>query len=472
VSDFLGLDGFADLQQQLLRVDYNQFATAALAPLGQAPARHHRVLNAELQRWAERRGSRLIVMMPPGAAKSTYCSVLFPPWLMQFPGIETIITASASADLAEAFLTKAYRVATEMAPILGYGFEQARLNTWRTDNGRELRAFGAGAGTAGRRADAVIIDDPFGSWADAARQGKRDEIWDWYTGDIVNRLRPGGRVLIVLTHWNQDDIAGRLIEHMGDGGEIWDIVRMQAIYDGSEPDPLGRQVGEALWPEWEGVEALEIKRGAIGEMKWASLFQQNPVAAMGLLFPVEKIGARDAMPEGPRISCRYWDLASTESRIVGVGDWTVGLKLTQVGEGHWVVEDVRRVKLSPDGVKQLMLQTAADDGRGCIIGLPQDPGSAGKFVVSDLTAMLKGYIVKPERETGSKETRAEPVASQVEAGNVSMMRAPWNAAFIEELRAFPNGKHDDQVDGLAGAFKRLFKPARKTQAINVPWGVR
>jgi predicted phage terminase large subunit-like protein len=113
--------------------------------------------------------------------------------------------------------------------------------------------------------------------------------------------------------------------------------------------------------------------------------------------------------------------------------------------------------------------TARIDGHDVPIGLPEDPGQAGKSQVSYLTRQLAGYRVIPSRETGAKATRAAPVASQIEAGNITLLRAHWNHAFIEELRDFPYGRKDDQVDALSRAFSMLLDIGAPARVLAVPY---
>jgi predicted phage terminase large subunit-like protein len=465
-------DGIGDVQADLIRASYRRFCEAALKPLGQAPARHHKVMIRALQGVGERKKRRVLIKMPPNSAKTTYSTIMFPPWLLAQPWVNHIITASANGDLANSFLAKSLDVANRMKDALGYDFAQCRSDYWKTSTGKELAAFGAGADTAGRRADAVLIDDPFGSWRDANSKAERDRIDDWYRGDIINRLNPGGAVILVMTHWNKDDQAGRLIERMNEGGEHWDVISMQAIYDGTEPDPLGRNIGEVLWPERFPLAEVLAKRAEIGEAMFAALHQQNPIPPGGLMFAIDKLQTIDALPPlfqpappgafnpGPqpgapkRRTVRYWDIAMTEAAGDARPDWTVGLKLTEINK-KWIIEDVRRLQKSRAGVEKAILDTARADGRGVQIGLPQDPGAAGKFMSSTLVAMLAGFNVRADRELGKKAERALPVAAQVENGNIAMVKAPWNDVFRTELAVFPGGRNDDQVDALAGAFRIL-----------------
>ena len=119
------------------------------------------------------------------------------------------------------------------------------------------------------------------------------------------------------------------------------------------------------------------------------------------------------------------------------------------------IVDMVRGRWGPDGVENTIIQTAKMDGRSVGIRLPQDPGQAGKAQAKNFITKLSGFNVKAETVSGDKITRAQPFAAQVNIGNVKMLSGDWNKALIEELRNFPNGTHDDQVDGCSDAFNEL-----------------
>jgi predicted phage terminase large subunit-like protein len=431
------------------------WCTTALEPYDQVPARHHRLLIDELECVAGGTTDRLAIFMPPGAAKSRYASILFPPWfLAQKPGLD-VIAASYNAELAEDFSGAAIGICQEHATTLGYslrGREPSR-KLWRTSNRGSYRAAGAGGGITGRRADLIVIDDPIRGREDADSETLRGRVWDWYRAEVVTRLKPGGRVVLIQTRWHEADLAGQLLNEMKSGGDHWRVLSLPAIAE-DDNDPLGRRPGQALWPEYEDAAALERKRIAVGEREWASLYQQRPRPREGAMFKREKIVILDVAPAGGQV-VRYWDFASTKKQPRNDPDWTVGLKLQQASAGLFVVVDVVRLRGSPDEVLEALVNTAAQDGRAVRIGLPQDPGEAGKTVVLYRTRALAGYSVESTRETGAKVTRWDPVASQANVGNLAVVRAPWNRVLLDELAGVPSAAHDDQADALAGAFAML-----------------
>lgn len=162
----------------------------------------------------------------------------------------------------------------------------------------------------------------------------------------------------------------------------------------------------------------------------------------------------DAVPAGGD-TVRAWDQAATKPTAENPDpDWTVGLKMNKV-EGIYYIEHVERFRDSPGQVDQSIKNTAISDGKSVTVRLAQDPGQAGKSQASQQVKMLAGFNVKTKPVTGDKVTRAKPLSSQAEAGNVKLLRGPWNEAFITESEAFSDGAHEDQVDAAADAFDEL-----------------
>lgn len=406
---------------------------------------------------------RLMVQMPPGSAKSTYASILLPAWWFAQHPKDSIIAASHTAGLATHFGRRARSVIIEQSHTLGYKLAEGdRGNShWSTSTGGEYYAIGVRGAIIGRRADLVILDDPVRSQVEADSLIHRDRIWEWYRSDLIPRLKPKARIVLVMTRWHDDDLCGRLLAQYA--GE-WRCLRLPALAE--EGDPLNRSPGDPLWPEWEALEALQRRRSSVGERAWSAQFQQSPRPSTGTLFKVSLFDYIDETPSRPTgLVMRAWDLAATAGSSDNDPDWTVGVKLMRHESGRHIVLDVVRLRGSPREVEERIAITACADGNGVTISLPEDPGQAGKSQVAYLASRLAGYHVVTSRETGAKTTRATPVASQIEAGNVAIVRANWNHVFVEELRDFPHGRKDDQVDALARAFNMLVQlnaPARMT----------
>lgn len=451
-------------ERQAVRTSLTEWARLALSQVGHQPALHHALLLRELE--ALTRGSidRLMVLMPPGSAKSTYASVLFPAWwFVQHPS-SGVIATSHTADLAEHFGRQVRNLIVEHGPRLGYSLKSDNRSAgrWQISTRGEYFAAGVRGPITGRRADLAIIDDPIKSHAEADSPSYRDHVWNWYRTELMTRLKPGGRVVLIMTRWHEDDLGGRLLA--SEAAE-WRALRLPALAE--ENDPLGRVPGAPLWPEWEDAAALRRKRSAVGERVWSALFQQTPRPPTGALFKVSQVSLADDLPGCGR-SVRAWDIAATAERDASDPDWTVGLKLHRDEAGRFTVLDVIRLRGTVHEVNQTVARTAREDGVGVTIGIPQDPGSAGKFMVQQFATLLAGYHLVCSPETGAKITRARPISAQIEAGNFSVLRSSWTAAFVEELRDFPLGRKDDQVDALSRAFSMLTDAAVPARRVNVP----
>jgi predicted phage terminase large subunit-like protein len=272
---------------------------------------------------------------------------------------------------------------------------------------------------------------------------------DWYQNDLYTRLHPGAAIVLIMTRWHSLDLAGQLLEQANEGGEQWEVVSLPAIAE--EHDLIGRQPGEALWPERYSVEDFDRIKKTVGSYAFSALYQQTPTPRDGGFFKPEWFRIVEPAPIPPNSNlCRAWDTAAT----VGGGDYTAGVWMCRTGDTYRV-KHVSRGQWSPATRRTVQRQIAETDGRETIVHLAQDPGSAGVDQVQHDTRNLIGYGVISKRPTGSKEVRAMPMAAAFESGSIELERGDWNRDFIDELCSFPTGKHDDQVDAAADAFNYL-----------------
>lgn len=168
----------------------------------------------------------------------------------------------------------------------------------------------------------------------------------------------------------------------------------------------------------------------------------------------------DVPPADMEATVRYWDLAATEPKDGSDPDYTVGVKIGRKNDIYYVL-DVQRERLTPGKIEQLIKNTAAQDGVDTVIYMEQEPGSSGVNTISTYRRLLAGYQFRPNKTTGSKELRANIASSQAEGGNIKIVKAYWNDAFLNELAAFPTkGVHDDAVDACSGAMEKIIKLGR------------
>jgi predicted phage terminase large subunit-like protein len=438
------------------RTDLTSWSVEGQKDRGFKPAAHHRLLISYLEKVASGDTKRLMVFMPPGSAKSTYASHLFPAWMFERRRNLRIIGASHTTDLALDFSGKIQQFIVENEDVLTYKLRTEQKQRWYTTNGGSYLAAGVGTAIPGFRADIGIIDDPVKSRDAADSEGDRQKVWQWYLGSFERRLTPGAAVILILTRWHEDDLAGRLLEVQGDK---WEMISLPA--EAEEYDQLGREPGDWLWndDDWGyGAELEEIKtrlEEAGASREWSSQYQQHPRPLDGSIFKTMMVSKLLAAPVGDTV--RAWDLGATRDTGSRDPSWTRGVKLTRTDMGRFVVSDVASIRGTPDEVERVILNTSNQDGRRVRIGMPQDPGQAGKAQAAYYAKKLAGFILEISPETGDKATRASPVASQVNIGNLDIVDGKWNKPFLDELAAFPSGAHEDQVDALSRGFSMLIE---------------
>jgi predicted phage terminase large subunit-like protein len=448
---------------------YEAYCRLAARRRGWRLAPHHKLIVNAIDDVIWRRGPmRLLITAPPGCAKSTYGSQMVPGYFFAHEPLGRMIGGSHTQDLADDFSSMAMNFIRENSIELGYDvggkFTRQSARAWGTAKGGKYRAIGVGKRIAGERADLVFLDDPVGHTDEVDSLEKRDKLWRWFWTDLRTRLRPGGRIVVMMTRWHEDDIAGRLLKKARPGE--WRVLQIAA--EAGEDDVLGRRPGEMLWEGTYGfAEELRVIKAefeANGRMvEWQAVYQGRPTTPGGGIFRVNMIGVDETEPAGYRW-VRAWDLAASSNK----GDWTVGLKLGIGPDNRLCVGDIVRFRGGPAEVERIMVATAQRDGTGTTISLPQDPGQAGLSQIAYLTRALLGYSVNATRETGEKSVRAMPAAAQVNAGNVSMTRSiGWNAAFVDELSSFPAGTYDDQVDAFSRATSALISALNPTRAVRL-----
>jgi len=403
---------------------------------------------------ANKESPRLMLFMPPRHGKSTLASVAFPAWhLGRHPNHE-FISCSYSGSLAMNFSRKVRQLLRE--PVYKNVFEKARLDkdsqsieSWQTTQGGGYVAAGVGGGITGKGAHVMVIDDPVKNREDAESDNNRDATWDWYTSTAYTRLSPGGGILVILTRWHDDDLAGRLLKQAEEGADQWEVIKYPAI---AEIDETFRKYGESLHPERYNVDALEQIRKAIGPRDWSALYQQNPVSDEGDYFSRDMIRYyEDEDIEYAQLNyyCA-WDLAIGQRDR---NDYSVGIVVGVDEYDNLFVVDVVRGKYDGFELVEQILDLY-ETWRPGIVGIER----------GHIEMALGPFLQKRTRERGlneayfkdlkvgrrDKEARARAIQGRMQQGMVYFPKdAVWTGTMVAELLRFPNGAHDDQVDALA-----------------------
>lgn len=388
-----------------------------------------------------------MVFMPPGSAKSTYGSMLFPPWFMAQHPDKMVIAASHTHDLASRWGRKCRNLVGEHGRVLGIALQdgESAADRWSLAAGGEYFAAGVGGSVTGRRADLVVIDDPVRSREDADSEVMREKTDDWFRSDLLTRLKPGGRIVIIQTRWHEDDLSGRLLERMKAGGDQWRVISLPAL--AGPNDPMGREPGAALWPEWETVEQLQRKRSALLPREWSALYQQNPVPEDGDYFKSDWLKTYTTRP--PLESLRIYGGSDYAVTSEG-GDYTVHIVVGIDPEQRIYVLDLWRAQTASDvwieAFCDLVVQWKPSEW-GEETG--QIKSGVGPFI--DRRALeRKAWVVRrPFPSKTDKAVRAQSIRGRIAMRGLYIPeQAPWRADFVSELLSFPAGKHDDQVDAL------------------------
>lgn len=402
-----------------------------------------------LQRVTDGHCRRLILNTPPQHGKTEGVTVRYPLWrLVNEPRLRVAIT-SYGQNQADKYSRKARTLARQIGLEAG---AVDRVDEWETAQGGAFLARGVGAGITGNAVDLLVIDDPYKDSQQARSAAYRERVWEWWTDALKTRLSKDAAVVVIHTRWRTDDLTGRLL---ADVEGRWECVSLPAIAEVN--DPIRRAEGEPLCPELHPLaQLLDAQRD--GPRTFQALYQQRPIDQEGDFFKGLEtcpIGEPPVLTEFTGL-CRFWDLASTEAQAGSDPDWTVGVLMGRRSDGRFWVLDVVRARLGPQGVRNLIRQTAERDGTGVAVRLEREGGASGKIAADAIiTDELAGYPARAIKPTVGKAERAEPLAAQVEAGNVSIARSGWNAAFLAELRSFPDGDHDDQVDAASGGFSEV-----------------
>lgn len=443
-------------------------ATAMLASRGSwKPYPHLLHLNDLLLDAAAGKIPRLMILMPPQHGKSELVSRWFPAWFLGVHPDKKVILASYEHTYAASWGRKARDVLVECGqPLFGVRIRQdvRAMDWWETSAGGAMYSAGAGGAITGKGCEVLILDDLIKNSEEASSEIVRESVWQWYLTVARSRVHDGGSIVMVCTRWHDDDPAGRLIRNMESGGERWTVVRLPAVAEEDEQFGLWtRRAGEPLCPELYSLENLRETERTVGPHTWAGLYQQQPYVVGGGFFRTPFPKLDHPVPVGARV--RMWDLAASP----GKGDWTVGLLLAKVGPQEFVIEDVVRGRWAPGERNAVIRRTAERDGLGVLQLFEEEPGSGGIAQSDSLRQVLAGYRARFEKATGDKTVRADPVAGYSFSGRIKVVGdPPWLREFEAELEAFPNGRYDDQVDALSGAFNWVVNKPVGTSVRRIP----
>jgi predicted phage terminase large subunit-like protein len=420
---------------------------------------HCEIIAANLQRVADGELTRLLLLAPPRTGKSEPVSRLFPAYLLyRFPERWVGLT-SYTAELATS-LSKRARANYLALDGRDLADDSAAAREWATGHGGGMWAAGFGGSMLGKGMHYGLVDDPIKNAEEAESELVASRNRDFFASTFLTRLEPGGALVVVLQRWpGVADFVDMLFEQEhGEEPQRWHVVCLEGV---KESEPLEIPASCTLEPDartpGEPLCEARLSSARMRQMEEASPYffaaqvQQRPRPRAGVMFPRDKVLVVDAVPVGVR-RVRMWDKAGTE----GGGKRTAGVLMSQDDAGYTYVEDVQLVQYAAAKRRGLMRTTAEMDGPDVQIHIEQEPGSSGKDSAEADILMLSGFAVEAKPASGDKFTRADPFASQWQAGNVRLLRGEWNKRYLDEMEAArPGAKFLDQMDASSGAFNEL-----------------
>lgn len=412
---------------------------------------HHKLMSRYLQQIERGEITRLMIFMPPRHGKSELTSRRFPAWYLGRNPNKQIIAASYNSNLASSFGRDVRNLVSDQSyqdvfPGMGLRQDSKAADRWNTTNGGSYLSAGVGSGITGHGADLGIIDDPFKDRQEANSQRIRDNVWNWYTSAFYTRLMPKAAVVLTVTRWHEDDLAGRLIKAQASGGgEPWTVLSLPAIATG--PDQLGRKEGDALWPAWYPADTLEKIKATVGNYEWASLYQQSPYIEEGNIF---KRHYWQYYREAPKFSrtVQSWDTAFKKDNEA---DYSCCTTWGEAEDGYYIIDFWKERVEYPDLKQTAMGLNAKHRPHAVLI----EDKASGQSLIQELKRGTRIPVI-PIKVDADKVSRANAVTPLIEAGKVKLPEnAPWVSDFIDNLARFPNAAHDDDVDSTTQALNYL-----------------
>ena len=453
-----------------LRSDLSLFVRKVFATVSPndafKPNWHIEAIAHELTRCHAGENRRLLITQPPRSLKSICASVAFPAWALGHDPTQRFLCVSYSEGLANE-LTRQFRMVTE-SEWYRRVFPGMRLKTETrteaiTTRGGGRVALSVGGSITGRGADFIIIDDPLKA-EDGASETARKRVIDWYHGTLSTRLndKERGVIILVMQRLHQEDLAGFVIERGG-----WHQLNLPAIATDDQAVPVGpdemyhRKAGSILHPERESRETLERIKAEIGSLQFSAQYQQSPVPPEGNLVKREWLRYYDTAPSrGPGIRIvQSWDIATTTDER---NDWSV-CTTWAIKQKNFYLLDVWRARVEFPALRRKIVNLALAHQAGTVLIEKAGPGlQLVQELRNDQTRGFPRPIgIVPE---GDKWMRMEAQTPRFEAGHVLLPEeAAWLADFLDELLAFPRGRHDDQVDSVSQFLKWAWARPRRSR---------
>lgn len=413
------------------------------------PNWHHDIIAEKLEAVERGELKRLMIFMPPRSGKSQLTTINFPAWYLGRRPQKEIITISYSGELAVDFGSKTRDLVDNEIYQLIFNVrlkedEQAK-GKWRTTHGGSYISVGVGGAITGRGADVLLIDDPIKNREEADSEVYRNKVWGFYTSTAYTRLNPQAAIIVILTRWHLDDLAGRLLKAQSEGGDQWEVIEFPAI---ALADEKYRLRGEALWKDRYSLETLAKIRKTIGIYDWSALYQQKPILIENQEFKPHWFKKR-TIDDVLRLETRSFITVDTAISEKASADFTGIVRNFVDRENKWNIR-VKRLRVNPKELIDTLFQLNDQDK-------PEKIGIEKTIYLQALKPFLDDEmrkrnkflpIVELEHYQTAKETRIRGLIPRYDSYSIFHIENECTD-LEDELLSFPKGAHDDVLDALA-----------------------
>jgi len=415
---------------------------------------HHRKLAKIFDDVLSGKKKRVIINIAPRMGKSEFSSYLFPAWFLGKYPEKKIIMATHTASLSEDFGRRIRNLIDadeykRIFPNTAIAEDQKAAGKWSTSLGGQYYAVGVGGALAGRGADLFVIDDPH-SEQDVKTNSRLafDNAWSWFQTGPLQRLMPGGGIIVVMTRWSLIDLTGRLLDFQtkNPDADTWEIVELPAILPS----------GKSLWPEQWPVEQLMAKKAGMDPRYWNAQYMQDPTAEEAAMVRREmwKMWPKDNPPKCEFI-IQSWDTAhetKTTSDYSACTTWGVWYNEEEGDSPHLILLDAFKARMTFPELKESALKHYKEWEPDAFI---VEKKAAGGPLIQELRRMgIPVQEFTPSRGN-DKIVRLNAVSDLFASGKVWAPDTRWAREVIEEIAAFPVGEHDDFVDTTSQALLRF-----------------
>lgn len=396
-------------------------------------ADHHRLICDKLDQVERGECRRLMIFMPPRHGKSELASRRFPPYVLGRNPQREVISASYGSGLAVDFGREARNIMSSqefraLFPEVTLAQDSTAKDRWHTNRGGGYVAAGVGTAITGRGADILNIDDPVKDRAEAESETVRESIWAWYRSTAYTRLMPDAAIVLTMTRWHEDDLAGRLLEQSEKDGDKWDVLCLPAF----SPE------GKALWPERYDEAALNQIRSVLELREWGALYEQNPRPSGSSFFDVERALVDGEPVTYPAISDCVFAIMDTAVKTGTTNDGTgvVYFSVSNTAVGHkvtildWEIVQIEGSLLEawlPTIFQNLEVLAGKCRARMGSIGVFVEDKASGTILLQQ--ALRRGWpanTIDSKLTSVGKDERAISVSGYVSRGDVKISREAYD----------------------------------------------